>query len=246
MNNDIRTHRRVIDTLTGPSERRLLRWLAAHMPAWINPDTLTGIGILGGVVILLGYALSNLNPGFLWLASLGFLINWFGDSLDGTLARYRKIERPTYGFYIDHAVDVYNEILIFVGMGISPYVRLDIALFALVGYLLLSVLVFVRTCVRGEFVISYGLLGPTEARMIAIIANTLVWLVGNPQIPLFSVKLGLYNWIGIGATLLMFGIALATTFRQARLLANADAEHLKAVQSRNAKPHPQPQQKLEG
>ena len=119
---DIKPHQRVNDILLGPLERPALQWLAAHMPAWINPDILTGIGILGAVLIFFSYWLSNALPGFLWVASLGFVINWFGDSLDGTLARYRQSERPKYGFLVDHTVDSFNEVLIALGLGLSPYV----------------------------------------------------------------------------------------------------------------------------
>ncbi len=107
----MKPHQRVNDILLGPLERPALAWLAAHMPAWVSPDTLTGIGVLGAVIIFLSYSLSNVHSGFLWLASLGFVINWFGDSLDGTLARYRRCERPKYGYFIDHTVDAFNEFL---------------------------------------------------------------------------------------------------------------------------------------
>jgi len=156
---DISSHRRVLDTFTGPIERPLLRWLAARMPAWVTPDHLTAIGVFGGLVILVGYWLTGVDRNFLWLVNLGFVLNWFGDSLDGTLARYRHTERPVYGFYIDHAVDAFVEMMIFLGLGLSPYVRFDLACLALIGYFLLSVLVFLRTCVKGEFVLSYGRLG---------------------------------------------------------------------------------------
>lgn len=224
---DIHSHKRVLDTFTGPVERPLLRWLAAHMPAWVTPDWLTAVGVMGGMVILAGYWLTGIDPNFLWLANLGFVINWFGDSLDGTLARYRHKERPIYGFYIDHAVDAYVEIMIFLGLGLSPYVRFDLACLALIGYLLLSVLVYVRTCVRGEFVLSYGKLGPTEARLIAMSANTLVYLAGNPNLTLFGLKLTVYDWIAIGVIILIYSIALLTTFNQARQLAQADAKERK-------------------
>jgi archaetidylinositol phosphate synthase len=168
---DIKKHRRINDILLGPIERPALKWLAAHMPDWVYPDLLTVVGVFGALLIFFSYWLTNYNKNFLWLASLGFIINWFGDSLDGTLARYRKIQRPKYGFFIDHTVDAFNEVIIFLGFGLSPYLRFDIACLALIGYLLMSVLVYVRTYVKGEFVISYVGIGPTELRVIAILAS---------------------------------------------------------------------------
>lgn len=181
---DIRQHKRVLDILLGPLERPALAWLAARMPQWVNPDILTTIGVFGSLLVFLGYMLTRFSPGFLWLASLGFVVNWFGDSLDGTLARYRNIQRPRYGFFIDHTVDALSVYLIFIGLGISPYVRLEIACLALIGYLLLSVLSYVRTCVDGVFKISYSRIGPTEMRAIAVLFNTLVFFIGNPSLQL--------------------------------------------------------------
>src|SRR5512144_1758828 len=162
--NDITRHRRVNDILLGPLERPALRWLAAHMPAWVTPDICTTVGVLGGVVTMLSYILTTYNRNFLWLASLGFVINWLGDSLDGNLARYRHIERPVFGFFVDHTVDAVIEVMIFLGLGMTPYVSFNVASLALIAYLLLSVLVYIRTSVVGEFKISYGRLGPTEIR----------------------------------------------------------------------------------
>jgi phosphatidylglycerophosphate synthase len=123
---NINDHRRINDTVLGPLERPALKWLAAHQPAWVTPDILTAIGTLGAVVIFTGFILSNYDKNFLWLATLGFIINWYGDSLDGTLARYRHIERPRYGYFVDHTVDSFNEVLVFVGLGLSPYLRLTL------------------------------------------------------------------------------------------------------------------------
>lgn len=175
---DIKKHQRVNDILLGPLERAALKWLAAHMPAWINPDICTIIGVIGALVIAISYGLSSLDRNFLWLASLGFVINWFGDSLDGTLARFRHMERPIFGFFIDHTVDAVNETLIFLGLGLTPYINFTISSLTLVAYLLLSVLVYVRTCVVGEFKISYGKLGPTEIRVLAIMLNTYMYFGG--------------------------------------------------------------------
>ncbi len=218
---DIKQHKRVNDILLGPLERPALKWLAAHTPAWIGPDHMTLIGILGTLVIVAGYWLSNLHTGYLWLASLGFVINWYGDSLDGTIARYRHKERPVYGFFVDHTVDAFSEVLVFIGMGLSPFVRLDLALLALVGYMLLSILVYLRTCIKGEFVISYGKLGPTEARLIAIGANTLIFFIGNPGLTLLGFSATVYDWIIVLIIALLFAIALSTAIKQITLLAKA-------------------------
>ncbi len=181
---DAKLHQRVNDILLAPLERPALQWLAAHMPAWINPDILTGIGILGAVMIFFGYWLSNQMPTFLWLASLGFVINWFGDSLDGNLARYRQIERPKYGFFVDHTVDSFNEVLIVIGLGLSPYVTFSIACLGLIGYLLMSILVYIRTYVNGVFQLSYGKFGPTEVRVILILLNATMFFWGIPEVEL--------------------------------------------------------------
>lgn len=203
--NDIKNHQRVNDIFFGPLERPALKWLAAHTPSWITPDTLTWIGFFGTCVIAAGYILTLFHPAFLWLASLGYLINWYGDSLDGTLARFRHIERPRYGFYIDHTIDAFSEVIVVLAIGISPLVRFDLACIALIGYLLLACLVYINTCINGEFRISYGKLGPTEVRVILISANTIAFFTGNPLLrnPWFS--LSFFDWvIAVVAGLLFF------------------------------------------
>lgn len=189
---DIKQHHRVNDILLGPLERPALRWLAAHMPPWVTPDILTLVGMLAALTILISYALSIVNRNFLWLASLGYVLNWFGDSLDGTLARYRQIERPRFGFFVDHTTDAFNEVMIFVGLGLTPYISFPAACLALIGYLLVSVLVYVRTCVVGEFQISYSKLGPTEIRVLAILLNIVMYFWG---IQTMTLTLGIFGEI---------------------------------------------------
>lgn len=184
---DIKDHKRVNDILLGPLERPALEWLAAHLPDWVTPDMMTVTGIFGALVIALGYALSQIHPAFLWLATLGYIINWFGDSLDGTLARYRHIERHKYGFYIDHVTDALTEIVTILGLGLSPYIKFSVASMCCIAYIALSVLVYVRMNVMGEFKISYGKLGPTEVRMLAILLNIAMFFGG---IVTFKVSLG--------------------------------------------------------
>lgn len=216
---DIHKHRRVNDIFLGALERPALRWLAARQPAWVTPDTLTGVGMLGAVIIFLGFVLSNFDKNYLWLASFGFVVNWYGDSLDGTLARFRNIERPKYGYFVDHTVDSLNEVLIVLGLGLSPYMRFDIAALLLVSYLLVSILVFVRTAVTGIFQISYVGLGPTEVRLIAVLANTGVYFGGNPSLKLPFSALSAYDMVAVGLALLGLVIYIVMTIRQACTLA---------------------------
>ena len=216
---EINQHKRVNDILLGPLERPVLHWLAAHMPAWVTPDICTAIGLLGALLTMVSYGLSNYNPNYLWLASLGFFINWFGDSLDGTLARYRRIERPRYGFYIDHIIDVVCQVMIFLGLGLTPYVSFNIACLALISYLLLSILVYVRTYVVGEFKISYGRLGPTESRALAVLLNTAMYFFG-PQNNLFGqITFSNYDMVVAALALLLLGFFINTATREALRLA---------------------------
>jgi len=215
----IESHKRVNEIFLAPLERPALQWLAAHMPRWVNPDILTIVGVVGSLVIALSYWLCHYNRNFLWLASLGFVINWFGDSLDGTLARYRHIERPVYGFYLDHAVDVFSEIIMILGLGLSPYVRFDIACIGLIGYLLMSNLVFLRTCVIGEFRLSYGRLGPTEARLLVMMANTIVYFTRNPVFKLNFGVFSLFDFIVLGIAALLYYFAITSTITLALELA---------------------------
>jgi archaetidylinositol phosphate synthase len=212
---DIEKHERVHEMLLGPLERPALQWLSAHLPAWMTPDGLTLIGIFGSVVTFAGYWATKVDKNFLWLASLGFVINWFGDSLDGTVARYRKIERPKYGYFIDHTVDSFSMLLVFTGLGLSPYVRLDIASLALVGYLMMSILTYVEAYVSGKFQLSYAKVGPTEMRLIAIIASILIYFLGNPVIDLSLVSLTVFDLIVAVIAALLFLAFITTTMRKA-------------------------------
>ncbi len=175
---DINQHRRINDILLGPLERPTLKWLAARMPTWVSPDICTMIGVFGALATAISYILSIYERNFLWFASLGFIVHWFGDSLDGTLARYRHIERPIFGFFVDHVTDAFSATVIFLGLGLTPYVSFNIACLTLIAYLLLCVLVFIRTGVASEFKISYSKLGPTEIRVFAILLNTAMYFGG--------------------------------------------------------------------
>jgi archaetidylinositol phosphate synthase len=224
-------------------EKSALAWLARRMPAWVTPDTLTGFGLFASLVVFAGYALTRISPGYLWMASLGFVLNWFGDSLDGTLARYRNIERPRYGFFIDHTMDTISLLLIFAGIAISPYVHGVYAVLALVGYLVLSVYVYLATYTSGIFRITYLSVGPTELRLLAILANALVFLAG--PVTELQIRLGgavlpltIYDIIAIGFAVLAVITFIASSAVTAAALSRADdplRQRAKRKQRRGAK-----------
>ena len=164
---------RIQTSVLNALEKKALVWLAERQPRWVTSDILTYLGTFGAVVIAVGYILSAWNINFLWLSSLGFVINWYGDSLDGTLARVRKTQRPVYGYYLDHTIDAINEVMIFVGVGLSGLMHLEIALLALVMYLLMTINVSINAHLKKEFKLTYASMGPTEFRIIMIMINTL-------------------------------------------------------------------------
>lgn len=168
---------RIQTSVLNALEKKLLVWLAERQPAWVTSDILTYVGTFGSMVIAAGYILAAWNINFLWLSSLGFLINWYGDSLDGTLARVRKTQRPIYGYYIDHTMDVINELMMFVGVGLSGLMHFELAVLVLVVYLMLTVNVSINAHLKKEFRLTYAGMGPTEFRIIMIIVNTLFILI---------------------------------------------------------------------
>lgn len=165
--------RRIQTSVLNAAEKRVLVWLAQRQPRWMTSDILTAIGVVGAVVVAVGYTCSNFHVGWLWLASLGYVINWYGDSLDGTLARVRGTQRPIYGFYLDHNIDGITIAIMCVGAGLSTLLNLYIAMAVLAVYLLLSISVYINAHLKGEFKLTYAGMGPTEFRLIMIVVNTL-------------------------------------------------------------------------
>lgn len=223
---------RIQTSLLNGVEKKALLWLAERQPKWIDSDMLTFIGFIGALVIAAGYILSNYSVQFLWLSSLGFIINWYGDSLDGTLARYRKQQRPIYGFYIDHTMDAINETFMFMGVGLSPFMRFDLSCILLVVYLMLTLNVSMNAHLKGEFRLTYAKLGPTEFRLICIIANS-VLVFAKPlrtwalELPWFSSTLELHILDLVGAVILiaLVVIYLVTILQDACYYARIDPKH---------------------
>jgi archaetidylinositol phosphate synthase len=173
---------RVNKSLLASQERRLLEAIASRLPKWCTPNGMTILGLVGGCVVILGYLMSRRDESWLWLANFGLLVHWAGDSLDGTLARHRDIERPRYGFYLDQVTDALGNVMIGLGVGLSPVARLDLALFVLASFHMLSIQVYVRAIVDREFHMAVGRLGPTEMRIGIFAMNIGIMAMGAPPI----------------------------------------------------------------
>jgi len=207
---------RVQENILARSERVLLNWMCARMPNWVTPDKLTLVGIVGAALVFAGYVSSNIADHWLWLSIVGYVVQWFGDSTDGSLARYRNIERPRYGYFLDHSCDGLATALIVVGIGLSPYVALEVALIALAGYLLLSIHAFLSVRVLGELKLSYLNLGPTELRFL-LIALTIAMMFFGYGSGWFGHINGFDIFVGFVGTLLIVLFALQTLRTAARL-----------------------------
>ncbi len=206
---------REMQFLLAKPEQRVLTALAQRVPRAIRSNHLTALGMIGAAGAGAAYALSNYNPAWLWAASLMLVINWLGDSLDGTLARVRGTQRPKYGYYLDHVVDAFSTTVIGLGIGLSPYVYLGLALGIVIVYLAMSINVYLESTVFGVFKISYGRIGPTEVRLLLILLNTAAVITAGWPSPLPIPLTVVANWtLGI----LLTGMVVLFVGRFARNL----------------------------
>jgi archaetidylinositol phosphate synthase len=195
-------------------EARVLDWIARRLPAWVKPDHLTALGVVAALAIGAAYVLSNGDSAWLWAASGLLVLHWLGDSLDGTLARVRRSERPRYGYYLDHLVDAFATAAIGIGLGLSPHMLLAVGLAIVIAYLILSINTYLETHAFGVFTLGYGRFGPTEARLALIAVNALL--------ALGIVSGGLLNVLGIGLAAAMMVALIARAGRNLRRLAELE------------------------
>src|SRR5215510_7593599 len=198
-----REAKRTQESFLAALEKRTLLWLAARTPSWINSDHLTVLGLLAMAGAGAGYWWSRTNSAGLFVASACLALNWLGDSLDGTLARFRNCQRPRYGFYVDHVVDALGALFLFGGLGRSGYMSPLLAVGLLVSYLLLSIEVYLASYTLGDFKISYYKMSPTELRILLCIGN--VALLYKSVVHLFGRA---YRLFDVGATLGISGMLL--------------------------------------
>lgn len=190
-------------SLLAPLERVCLSWLARNMPPWVKPDHLTLLGFGAMLVAGVCYALAKWWPPALLIVNLCLAINWFGDSLDGTLARVRNKQRPRYGFYVDHIIDAFGILFIICGLALSGYMTWTIALAVLVIYFMISIDVYLATYTIGTFKLSFYKISPTELRILLAIGN--IRAMSHPTAHAFGDS---YLFFDIGAVIAMVLMAI--------------------------------------
>jgi hypothetical protein len=208
--------RRELRGLTAGIEKKALVWLAARTPAWISPDHLTGLGLLAMLLAGLAYGMSAERPVFLHVVNLGLVLNWLGDSLDGTLARFRERCRPRYGFYVDHLVDAFGALFLLGGLALSGFMSERVALGLLIAYFLVSINIYLATYTLGVFKISFGPIGGTELRLLLALGN--LALLAQPRLALLGREWLLYDVVGVLAIAGLIVVLIVTTARNTRTL----------------------------
>ena len=200
-------------------ERRFLPWVARKLPRWILPDDMTAIGVLAALGVCAAYQLSNNGNEWLWVASGLLVLQWLGDSLDGTLARVRGIQRPKYGYYLDHMVDAIATAAIGIGLGLSPFMLLAIGTLIVVAYLILSINVYLESMSFGRFRLGYGYLGPTEIRCVLILLNTALALDLGLDFNILELNMTVFDAIGLAIAGVMLVLLTGRAFQNLRGLA---------------------------
>ena len=215
------SHVRINQSLLAASEKRLLIWIAQRLPRWVHSDLLTALAVTAMALTGTGFAMARWDNRALLLVVLGLWLNWFGDSLDGTLARVRKVERPRYGYYIDHALDLAGTGMLLGGMAASGYMSPVIALALLAVYLMVMGEVFLATAAGRDFRMSFAWFGPTELRIV--IAAGAMALFGDPFVALGELgRYRLFDFAGAVATLGLLTVFVINVARNGRALALAE------------------------
>jgi phosphatidylglycerophosphate synthase len=193
---------RLQESFTARAERKALAWLVARLPLWVNSDHLTMLGFAAMFLAGASYALARTNRVGLILATIFLALNWFGDSLDGTLARVRNQQRPRYGFYVDHMIDTLGGLFLMGGLAISGIVDWRIALGMFIAFLMLSVEVYLAAYTLGTFRLSFAKFGPTEIRILLAFGNVALWI--HPDTRVFGSSYRVFDVGGVAAIAGMF------------------------------------------
>lgn len=194
-------------SILAPLERVVLRGLVRRLPAWVNSDHLSVLGLVAMFFAGVFYALSRQNPLMLHLVNVCIFLNWFGDSLDGTLARYRDRLRPRYGFYVDHIIDTFGALFLIFGLALSGYMSERVAAGVLIVFLMLAINSYLTAYALGVFKISQWKMGPTEMRLLLMVGN--VFLIYRPYSKILGHRYLLYD---VGGVVSIVGMAIVLVF----------------------------------
>ena len=211
--------------LTAKTEEKLKEIICPRIPEWMSPDHLTVIGILGIIIVSAGFVLGFLNRYYLAFVPLGLIINWFGDSFDGSIARYRKRTRPNYGYYIDKIIDAVVIIIFALGLGLSGFVKIEIALLMASVYLALMLNVDLLVYVKGQSKNSFGLFGPTEIRIIGIIVAIIMFFIPVNSYDIYGYLVSQYDIVVFALSVLMFLILIINIIRNGIKLHREDIKN---------------------
>lgn len=213
--------------LTAKTEEKLKEIICPRIPKWMSPDHLTVIGILGIIIVSVGFVLGFLNRYYLTLVPLGLIINWFGDSFDGSIARYRKKTRPNYGYYIDKIIDAVVIIIFALGLGLSGFVKIEVALLMACVYLALMLNVDLLVYVKGQSKNSFGWFGPTEIRIIGIIVAIIMFFVPVNSYDIYGYLVSQYDIVVFVLSVVMFLILITDIIRNGIKLHREDIKNWK-------------------
>jgi len=202
---------RVNHSLTAGVEKRALEWMARRAPRWVSSDQLTILGLSAQIAAGMFYALSRYDRYALLAVNVCLVLNWVGDSLDGTLARVRRKPRPRYGFYVDHMVDMFGAVALMGGLAVSGFLHWQTAIAMLIAFLLLSGESYLATYTLSRFEMSQGFFGPTEIRILLIVGNFA--LLRSPYSTVLGHRVLLFDLGGAIAAVGMFAMAVMVTAR---------------------------------
>jgi archaetidylinositol phosphate synthase len=203
-------------SILAPLERAALRAMARRMPRWVNSDHLSLLGLVAMFLAGVCYALSGQNPLMLHLVNLFIFLNWFGDSLDGTLARYRDRQRPRYGFYVDHIIDTFGALFFIFGLALSGFMSERVAAALLIVFLMLAINSYLAAYALGIFKISQWKLGPTEMRLVLIIGN--LYLLHSSHTRLFGRRFLLFDVGGVVSIIAMATMLVFSSIKNTHTL----------------------------
>ena len=211
-------HVRLHQSVLAASEKRLLIWIAGRLPRWINSDHLSALGLASMAGAGVSFWLARTDPvAGAGLVVVFLLLNWFGDSLDGTVARVRNQQRPRYGYYVDHVLDLAGTALLFGGLAASGYMSPMIAVLVVAAFFLVSAEAYLATHARGVFKMAFVGIGPTELRIL--LAAGALALIGTPVItPMGFAEIRLFDLGGIIAVIGMVITFVVTASNNIRAL----------------------------